>query len=268
MTATPDLDERFHTGAQKYASYLETPAGRLRTELAFANLLEFLPAMRSSPTPVLDVGCGTGAIGVRLAQLGYQVTLLDSSRAMLDIAKRTAERAGVSDRITIRRGDAMELEKNITSSFDVIVCHNVLEFLDDAAAVLRACAHALRHRSAILSIVVRNQAGEVLKTALSAENLESAAASLNAEWGHESLYGEKVRLFTHDGLVAMLEAESLEPAAERGIRVVADYLPSSISRAEDYADILELEKKLGSRTEFARVARYLQVFARRKEGAA
>src|SRR5260370_41447436 len=41
MTAKPDGD-RFQSGADKYAAYLETPEGRLRCDLAFANLQDFL----------------------------------------------------------------------------------------------------------------------------------------------------------------------------------------------------------------------------------
>ena len=44
MNMTTDADrERFQSGAHKYAAYLETPEGRLRLDLAFANLQEFLP---------------------------------------------------------------------------------------------------------------------------------------------------------------------------------------------------------------------------------
>jgi hypothetical protein len=48
MTANSNSDsnddlERFQTGAPKYAAYLETPEGRLRLDLAFANLQDFLP---------------------------------------------------------------------------------------------------------------------------------------------------------------------------------------------------------------------------------
>jgi len=47
--ASPDR-ERFESGADKYAAYLETPEGRLRLDLAFANLQEFLPhAAQPSP---------------------------------------------------------------------------------------------------------------------------------------------------------------------------------------------------------------------------
>ena len=83
-------EERFQSGAQEYAAYLKTPEGRLRTDLALANLQDFLPPVTQPSLSALDVGCGTGATAVRLAQLGIHVTLLDSSPAMLDIAKRVA----------------------------------------------------------------------------------------------------------------------------------------------------------------------------------
>jgi S-adenosylmethionine-dependent methyltransferase len=89
-------DQRFQNGAQDYAAYLESPEGRLRTDLAFANLQDFLsPPQSNKPMYALDVGCGTGATAVRLARLGVHVTQLDSSQAMLDMARRTAEEAGV-----------------------------------------------------------------------------------------------------------------------------------------------------------------------------
>ena len=266
IMSAPRIDERFQTGAEKYAAYLETPEGRLRTDIAFAHLQEFVPASRTDRAIyVLDVGCGTGAIGVHLAQRGCRVVMLDISPAMLAIASRAAEQARVSDRVTIQQGDGAKLANFPAASFDVVVCHNLLEFVEEPTAVLQGCARVLRDRSSVLSIVVRNQAGEVLKAALNAGDLDAAIANLNADWGHESLYGEKVRLFTGDTLLAMVRSASLEPIAEQGIRVAADYLPPGISREKDYGRILELEKKLGRRPEFARVARYLHVLARSGE---
>ena len=85
------IDKGFGSGADKYAAYLETPEGRLRLDLAFANLQDFLPQPVGSLL-ALDIGSGPGAIGVRLARLGLPVTLLDVSLPMLDFAKR-ADRA-------------------------------------------------------------------------------------------------------------------------------------------------------------------------------
>jgi 2-polyprenyl-3-methyl-5-hydroxy-6-metoxy-1,4-benzoquinol methylase len=259
------VNERFRNGAQDYAAYLETPEGRLRTDLAFANLEDFLPQSQAKKSLcALDIGCGTGATAVRLARLGMHVTLLDSSPAMLDIANRAAQQAGVADKVVLQQGDASRLANLFpAASFDVIICHNVLEFLDDPSSVLCAAARALRDSSAILSVLVRNRAGEVFKAAIQAGDLAVAENNLTAEWGQESLYGGRVRLFTSDSLQAMLKAASLAVMADRGVRVMADYLPPRISRNAEYERILELERKLGSRPEFSAVARYKQYLANR-----
>jgi S-adenosylmethionine-dependent methyltransferase len=257
MTAKAD-SERFQSGANQYAAYLETPEGRLRTDLAFANLEDFLPRSQAEKSLcALDVGCGTGATAIRLARLGMHVTLLDSSPAMLDIARGAAQEAGVADKFVLQNGDATQLPSLFhTRSFDVILCHNILEFCDDPGAVLRSAAGALRDSSAILSVLVRKQAGEVFKAAIQAGDLVAAENGLTAEWGQESLYGGRVRLFTPDSLRAMLTHASLAAIAERGVRVLADYLPPRASRTADYERIFELERKLGSRPEYAAVARY------------
>ncbi len=262
MSANADR-ERFRSGAEKYAAYLETPEGQLRIDLAFANLQEFLPQPTGS-LRAFDLGCGTGAIALRLARLGFFVTLLDSSPAMLNFAERAAQGAGLSGKMLLKQGDVAQLADLFpAASYDVILCHNLLEYVENPSAVLREGSGALRDSSSILSILVRNQAGEVLKAAIKDGDLEAAGQNLTAECGHESLYGGTVRLFTAEGLQAMLAAASLAVVAERGVRVVSDYLPSGVSRSDEYGHIFELEKKLGRRPEFVRVARYTHWLAHR-----
>jgi len=259
--------ERFQNGANKYAAYLETPGGRLRSDLAFANLHDFLPQPAEQPLRALDLGCGTGETAVRLARLGIHVTAVDCSTAMLDIAQRAALEGEVAEKfaekIVVKHGEAAQLASLFPArSFDVILCHNVLEYVDDPGTVLRDAARALRSSSAIVSVLVRNQAGEVLKAAIQAGDLDEAEHGLMAEWGEESLYGGRVRLFSNDYMQRMLNAASLALIAERGVRVVADYLPPAVSRDAEYQRIFELERKLGMRPEFAAIARYRQCLAR------
>lgn len=258
--------ERFQIGADKYAAYLETPEGRLRSDLAFANLHDFLPHEAEQPLRALDLGCGTGATAVRLARLGIHVTAVDCSAAMLDIAQRAAHEAGVAEKMVVQRGEAAQLAGLFPAhSFDVILCHNILEYVDDPGAVLRDAARALRGPSAIVSVLVRTQAGEVLKAAIRTGDLDKAENGLTAEWGEESLYGGRVRLFSNDYLQRTLKAASLTLLVERGVRVIADYLPPAVSRDTEYQRILELERKLGMLPEFAAVARYKQCLVRRSD---
>src|SRR4051794_14581473 len=93
-----DLGDKFVDGA--YA----TVKGRVRTYVMHQQLLEHLPP---PPAPVLDVGGGAGHQSFPLAQAGYDVTLLDSSSAMLDKAQQRLEwlPAETQRRVTLVQGD-------------------------------------------------------------------------------------------------------------------------------------------------------------------
>ena len=101
-----------------------------------------------------------------------------------------------------------------------------------------------------------------MKAAIRTGDLARAEAALTRECGEESLYGGKVRLFTSDSLEVMLREASLTIIARRGVRTVSDYLPPQISRSTEYEQIFGLERKLGTRAEFAAIARYTQYLAR------
>ena len=166
--------------------------------------------------------------------------------------------------ITLKQGDAAQAAELLRgNAFDVIVCHNLLEYVDDPVAVMRGVAGLMRDSSAILSVLVRNRAGEVLKTAIQFGDLEAAGQQVSAQWGCESLYGGRVRLFTPDELLAISKEAKLEMIAQRGVRVISDYLSPQIWRQTGYERIFELERKLGSLPVFAGVARYWQCLFRR-----
>lgn len=263
MKTTIKGENRFEDDPTRYAAYLETPEGRLRADLAFANLQDFLPVTAGFNSPcALDLGCGTGDASLRLARLGIHVTLLDSSATMLELAERTMVEAGVNGKIMVKHGDAAQLATIFQAgSFDIVLCHNLLEYVDNPGAVLRGAARVMRDSSSILSVLVRNQAGEIMKAAVQTGDLAAAEHYLTADWGQESLYGGKVRLFTSEALEAILKDASLTIKAGRRVRVVADYLPKQISRSAEYERILALERKLGQRREFVGVARYIQCLA-------
>jgi SAM-dependent methyltransferase len=50
----------------------------------------FVSALVSPPARILDAGCGTGRVAVRLAELGYDVVGVDVDASMLDVARAEA----------------------------------------------------------------------------------------------------------------------------------------------------------------------------------
>jgi len=264
-------DERFEGGASRYADYLLTTEGRLRLDLAWANLKEFAEAelLRGVggeyAARALDAGGGTGALALRLAAEGWDVAVLDSSQAMLDLAAAAARREGLAGRVDLHLSDAASAAALFPpGSFDLAACHNLLEYVPEPRAIVRALAESVRP-GGLVSLLARNRAGEALRAALKARDFDAARHALKAEEVRESLYGGPARLFDERALTALLDGRSWEVVGARGVRVVADYLPPELSAGEaEYARLLSLETELGARPDFAAVARYTQVFARRR----
>lgn len=255
------LDTSRFQDSDKYATYLKTPAGRLRSELAWENVSRFLPR-NESKRRALDVGGGTGFASVQLARMGYEVVLLDGSEEMLRIAREQAEVASLAARISFCHADAGQLPELFDAeSFDIVICHNLLEYAENPSATVRDIAHVLR-KDGVLSVLVRNRAGEVLKEAIKSRDWKRAAANLAAETVVDSLYGEAVRVFAPAEVRDLLARASMEVVAENGVRVFFDYLVLENLTDAVYSQIFELESALGLRPEFAAIARYIQVIAR------
>jgi len=263
-------DERFESGASRYADYLQTVEGRLRLDLGWLNLFEFVrqnfpsDSGRADKRRALDVGGGTGALALKLAAEGWRVDVLDSSAAMLALARAAARRAGHSVDVGLHEGDAGRLKEIFgTDSFDLVACHNVLEYVEDPAAVVHSVASAAR-RGGLISLLARNRAGEAMRAAVKSQDLDAARRALTAAAVRESLYGGPAKLFDYESLRDLASSSGLEVLAARGVRVVADYLPASLSNnADDYRRLLDFEHTLGARSDFAAVARYAQIIARR-----
>ena len=72
------------------------------------NIKRYNPDMKTEL--VLDLGCGTGKMTLELARRGYDMTGVDLSAEMLDIARNSAERAGLSDKMLWLLQDITEFE--------------------------------------------------------------------------------------------------------------------------------------------------------------
>ena len=69
---------------------------------------------------VLDLGCGTGALTLRSARRGAHVVGIDVNPQMLEIARRAAEAAGLSQQVELREMGVAELDQEPPASYDVV----------------------------------------------------------------------------------------------------------------------------------------------------
>ena len=87
---------------------------------------------------LIDLGTGTGRMLGLLAPRAERATGLDSSHAMLSVARANLERSGLA-RVDLRQGD-IHAPPFARASFDLVVVHQVLHYLDDPARALREAA--------------------------------------------------------------------------------------------------------------------------------
>jgi SAM-dependent methyltransferase len=210
---------------------------------------------------VLDVGGGTGGFAVPLAEAGHTVTVVDASPDALAALTRRAADAGVAQRVRAVQGDGDALAALVEpASVDLILCHSVLEFVDDPASVVAAIATALRPGGAV-SLLVAGRAAAVLGRALNG-HLGSAAALLNDPDGRAGARDNLRRRYDAETAAALLDAAGLKVEETRGVRVLADLLPAAVLEADPQA-LLDLELDLSARPPFRDIASQLHLFARR-----
>lgn len=112
---------------------------------------EICAALSSAPfRSLLDLGTGTGRM---LELFGAEVERglgLDLSLEMLAIARARLDRAGLRH-CSVRQGDIYDLALP-RDSFDVVIIHQVLHYLDDSARAIAEAARVLRPSGRLLVV--------------------------------------------------------------------------------------------------------------------
>ena len=211
---------------------------------------------------VLDVGGGTGGFAVPMAEAGHRVTVVDASPDALAALNRRAADAGVADRVRAVQGDGDALAGLVPpDSADLILCHAVLEVVDDPAGVVRAIAAALRPGGAV-SLLVAGRAAAVLGRAVNG-HLDAAAVLADDPDGRAGRRDTLRRRYDAETATALLAGAGLLVEEIHGVRVLADLLPAAVVESDPQA-LLELELSLSARPPFRDIAAQLHLFARRR----
>ncbi|MDQ6875356.1 MAG: methyltransferase domain-containing protein [Actinomycetota bacterium] len=235
-----------------------------RTAVVWAVLRAELDRRPTASLHILDAGGGSGQFAVPLAQLGHTVTVVDASPDALAALERRAAEHDVAQLITAVQGDADSvLDVVPAGSQDLVLCHSLLEVVDDPVAVLHPIAEALRAGGAA-SVLVANRHATVLSRALAGHFAEAARAmdDPNGQWGDRDTTQRRYDLAQVSGL---LTEAGLVVEAVHGVRVLADLVPGALVDTEpDAIDALvALELAAAPRPPFRDIATQLHLLARR-----
>jgi SAM-dependent methyltransferase len=212
---------------------------------------------------VLDTGGGTGNFAVPVAELGHRVTVVDPSpNALFGLERRAAE-AGVEGRIRGVQGDAHGLFDVVErGGYDVVLCHGVLEYVDDPVEGLGNVVAALRPGGGTLSLLAAGMGGAVFGRALAGHFTEArhALTGPDGRWGEND---PMPRRFTVEQLTDLVDATGLSVTAVHGVRVFADLVPGALVDTEPDAEeaLVKLEAAASELPAFQAVASRLHVLA-------
>jgi SAM-dependent methyltransferase len=239
---------------------MATTAGRgsTRTAVVWSGLE---PLLEGDPLDVLDIGGGTGGFAVRVGALGHRVIVVDPSPDALAALDR---RAGEHDVAVIgRQGDLSSLLDVVDAdSVDLVLCHGVLEVVDDPAAALATLAEVVRPGGA-LSLLVAQRHAAVIARAM-AGHFQQALDLLDPQPG-SGQPGRSGHRFTHDELTALAAASGFTVDAVHAVRVFTDLVPGSLLDLEPGATtaLVELEQAVATRPEYLPLATQLHLLGHR-----
>lgn len=249
---SPELSARFleHHG---------TLRGAVRYALVARQLEEHLP---EPPARVCDVGGGSGRQSIPLARRGYEVTILDPSGKMLREARDTLSSGdeATCERVRLVRGtgeDAPDILEG--QSFDAVLCHGVMMYLEDPGPIVRALA-AVARPGAFVSVLFKNADALAMRPGLEGRYRDAVCAfdSDRDRGGH----GAVTRGDTVAGVSGMFREHGIEPVQWYGVRVLTDHL-GNFPPGPDLPEIIEAEWEAGRRDPYRSVARLVHLIGRK-----
>ncbi len=136
----PDRSDYF----EKKADGWDSP---MKIEMADAFIMEMFKSISfNKEQKVLDFGCGTGLVGLRIAPLVKSVVFMDISGKMLDVLISKIESdnesyKGIKERSTVING---AIEKYTSPDIDILFSLMALHHIEDTQAVLEHISSILK----------------------------------------------------------------------------------------------------------------------------
>jgi S-adenosylmethionine-dependent methyltransferase len=239
--------------------------GLVRTYVLHNQLLEHLPP---PPAQLLDVGGGAGHQSFPLAQAGYDVTLLDSSPAMLDRARErlAALPPEAQQRVTLVQGDGLRASEAVEGRrFAGVLCHGVIGYLDEPEPLVDQLCRCAAD-DGLVSIMTGNAKTMAVRPALE-QQWGEALASFDITRGIGVL-GVQGRADTVEELSELLRARNVEPLRWYGVWLFVDWLDFAgveldPNDAERVAATAAVELEASRRDPYRQLSRVFHLVGRR-----
>ena len=230
-----------------YLDYIKTPWGRLFYRLVWHNL-DF------KNKRILDFGSGFGVTSDHLAKCN-DVTAVEPNGELLEhrICNNSYEQIV---------GSIEMLKEMENGRFDVILCHNVLEYMENRAELI-AEFHRLLKNDGVVSIVKHNKNGKVMHKAVFENNIEEAMSLINGENAMSQNFGT-INEYGMEELQDYI-AEKFVLDKVYGIRTFYGIQPNSFKENPDWEErMFMLECAVENNPAYSNIAFFQHVFLQKK----
>jgi len=240
--------------------------GYARTYVLHQHLLAHLP---SAPAKLLDVGGGAGNQSFPLAQAGYDVTILDTSAAMLDKARQRLELlpSEARKRVTLVQADGEHADEAVAGErFAGVLCHGVLGYLTDPEPLLaQLCLCA--EPGGIISIMTGNAHATAVQPALE-RRWADALTAFDTRTG-TGVLGVRGRADTVEEVGELIARHGVDTEHWYGTWLFVDWLEFGgtvldLNNTTEVEEIAAVELEAGRRDPYRQLSRAFHLVARKR----
>jgi S-adenosylmethionine-dependent methyltransferase len=245
----------------------ELPWYRIKHHQVQANLARHLDGRELS---VLDAGGGNGLDSLPLAAVGHSVLIVDYSQAMLADAQARADAGGLQGRIQLQQADLADVGDRLAGeTFDMVLCHNVIQYLEEPADLLRQLAGLLRP-GGLLSLISMNRYSAVYAAAFLRDDLAAALGEIDTRTVRGTMFEALLTIYSAQEAGALLEDAGFAIVADYGLLCITPYWGDTARKHDPvvYAQLVALESALTDKEPYKRLARHYHVIAQKASPAA
>jgi S-adenosylmethionine-dependent methyltransferase len=237
------------------------PWQRVRRKVEIANLRRHVS---HSGLKILDAGGGNGYASIPFAQNGCQVVIADYSMAMIADGKKLMSELGLDKSVTFVETRLEDLSNEIRNqAFDVVLCNNVLQYVESVPVVVRSILRPLKSQG-VISIICLNRYSIPYHQAFLRGDLRAAKAAIGTT-ETSTIFESVAHALAVDEVMTMLAEENCIIQADYGLRCMIDYWGDNERKTEPntLAQLEELEFALSGQYPYKLLARFFQVIARK-----
>ncbi len=153
------------------------------------------------------------------------------------------------------------------AEFDLVLCHNVLQYVDDMKPALAAVCHALLP-DGLISVICANRYSEAYREVLQQLRPGAALEKLDARTTFSGVFKMEIRAYSAEEVSDALQELGCVPVARYGVRCVYDYIPDNDLKSDPAfsAELERLEHEMSGRFPYYLLARFFQLIARKAVG--